>query len=91
MIKAGSQTYSALVILANGGPMDAGTFGADLWRNRKRGRVSSVNGGGDYAAQCFLGRLRKLGLARTTDDNEGSSRWEITPKGRAELVRVRGA
>lgn len=88
MFKIGSQTQLALTLLANRGPMDAGTFGADLWRGRKRKRVISSNGGGDYAAQCFLGRLRKLGLARTTSEDEGSSRWEITQKGRVELARA---
>lgn len=91
MIKMGSQTYRALVILAGRGPMAAGDFGGDLWLGQKRGRTVSSNGGGDYAAQQFLGRLRKLGLVRTareTDAWRGSSRWEITPEGLDALEKT---
>lgn len=43
--------------------LTAGEIGGILWQARK-GRVCSVNGGGDYAAQMLLGRMRKAGLVR---------------------------
>jgi hypothetical protein len=64
--------------LLDGRIMTAGELGAELWPHRTAG-VSS-NGGGDYAAQMLLGRMRKAGLVRTTRD-PGSSRWELTTKG----------
>lgn len=64
--------------------LTAGILGAQLWPER-RGRTCSVNGGGDYAAQMLLGRLRLRGWARVMD-GEGSSVWAITPAGRAVLT-----
>lgn len=55
--------------------------GQAVWPGKRRGRVTSSGGGGDYAAQMVLGRLRKRGLARTVNA-EGASRWEATPLGR---------
>lgn len=83
-------TYNALVILTGRGPMSADEFGTDLWAGRKRGKTSSNGGGGDYGAQMFLGRLKKLGFARTTHD-PGSSRWEVTPAGRNALAAALAA
>jgi hypothetical protein len=60
--------------------------GAVIWANKKRGRTSSANGGGDYAAQMLLGRMRKAGLVRTIH-SEGSSRWEVTALGLAEEAK----
>jgi hypothetical protein len=63
--------------------VDAGSFGADLWRDiERRGRISSSNGGGDYAAQCFFGKLRKAGLVEYAP-SEGSTLWRLTPAGEA--------
>jgi hypothetical protein len=87
MIKIGSQTYNALVILTGRGPMSADMFGVELWRGKKRGKTTSMGGGGDYGAQMFLGRLKSLGYARTTH-TEGSSRWEATPAGRNALAKA---
>lgn len=78
----------ALEILHTAGRdgIDAGSFGAELWRDVvRRERISSVNGGGDYAAQNYLGKLRKEGLAETCT-NEGSSRWRLTSKGRQAIL-----
>lgn len=60
-------------------------FGAAYFGERRSGRISSVNGGGDYAAQMTLGRLRKLGWTstQTMDGHLGSSRWMLTASGRA--------
>lgn len=84
-VTVGSMIYNALVILVGRGPMSADDFGGDLWAGKKRGRTTSSGGGGDYAAQMFLGRLRKLGYAQTLH-TEGSSRWEATPAGRNALA-----
>lgn len=84
-VKVGSMIYAALVILLGDGPMVAVDFGARLWGDRKRGKTTSMGGGGDFGAQMFLGRLRRLGFARTTHD-PGSSRWEITAIGRNALA-----
>lgn len=52
----------------------ASMVGAHLWPNRT-GRISAVQGGGDYAAQMLLGRMRKKGLVRYAH-SIGSTRWE---------------
>lgn len=57
--------------------------GSMLWPNR-RGRTCAVQGGGDYAAQMLLGRLRKKGWVRVADGT-GSSEWTLTSLGRREL------
>lgn len=72
--------------------LSAGILGALLWADRRQGRVSAVQGGGDYAAQMLLGRLRKQGLVCVVSDDRcgaGSSMWTTTPSGaqRAEIVR----
>lgn len=85
-IKITAAQYAALRVLFEHGPTSATIFGAVLWRDRKRGRVSSSGGGGDYAAQMFLGRLRRVGLARHAA-SEGSTLWELAPLGRASLAR----
>jgi hypothetical protein len=54
--------------------------GAVIWPVRV-GHTVAAQGGGDYAAQMLLGRLRKQGLARTLN-TDGSSRWSLTTKGR---------
>lgn len=64
--------------------IDCFSFGHAVMPNRA-GRRMSASGGGDYAAQMYLGRLRKLGLARTLI-TEGSSRWALTDKGRTKLA-----
>jgi hypothetical protein len=75
----------ALEVLRDAEPDGIGCFlfGQAVMPDRT-GRRSSVNGGGDYAAQMYLGRLRKLGLARTLV-TEGSSRWVLTNEGRGKL------
>lgn len=95
-------TERALAILirerANMDGVAASMLGAQLWPERI-GRVFAVQGGGDYAAQMLLGRMRKAGLVRVAR-GEGSSRWELTSDGYraavripdvAEVFRVRGA
>lgn len=61
-------------------PMAASTFGAEMWPNRTSKGFSS-GGGGDYAAQMLLGRLRRKGWAQVAR-GEGSSRWELTAAGK---------
>lgn len=75
--------YYACRFLSASGPQSADMVGSILWRDRKRGRVSSSNGGGDYAAQMLLGRMRKAGLVRhARSEGRGSTRWEVTALGR---------
>lgn len=85
-IKLTATQYAALKVLFEHGPVGATVFGAEFWRDRKRGRVISSCGGGDYAAQMFLGRLKRLGLARHAA-SDGSTLWELAPLGRASLAR----
>jgi hypothetical protein len=78
--------HDACRYLAANGPASADMVGAVVWKGKKRGRVTSSGGGGDYAAQMLLGRMKKAGLVRLAH-SEGSSRWELTELGRAEAVR----
>lgn len=80
-------TDRALVALLDG-PLGCSEVGAIIWGSKRNGRVSAVQGGGDYAAQMLLGRMRAAGLARTTH-LEGSSRWELTPEGRRRAMARR--
>lgn len=63
--------------------------GAAVWPDRelRGGRGVSVNGGGDYAAQMLLGRLKKAGLVEHAS-SEGSSRWRLSPKGLREVHKT---
>lgn len=54
--------------------------------HNRRGRVSSANGGGDYAAQMLLGRMRKAGLVEPAPSN-GATLWRLTTAG---IKRARG-
>lgn len=83
-----SATDRALLYLYNHAGRDGvgcDDVGGAVWSERK-GRVTSSGGGGDYAAQMLLGRLKKAGLVEHAP-SEGSSRWRLTAKG---LRRVNG-
>jgi hypothetical protein len=84
-------TQRALLSLLNGGwsGLSAGEVGASVWPERecRPGRGVSVNGGGDYAAQMLLGRLKKAGLVEYAS-SEGSSRWRLSTKGRDEVSKM---
>ena len=68
-------TERALAILrAHGEPMAAGDLGSRLWPDRD-GPVMANHGGGDYAAQMLLGRMRKNNLVRVVD-GPATSYWE---------------
>lgn len=54
--------------------------GEAVWPDRK-GRIASNGGGGDYAAQMLLGRLKKSGLVEHAP-SAGSSRWRLSQEGR---------
>lgn len=79
----------ALFVMASfgGDGACAGDFGAKMWPVR-RGHVISSNGGGDYAAQMLLGRLRKAGLV-CVQPRSITSIWELTALGRSEVERLR--
>lgn len=75
--------------LAAKGPQPADLVGAFVWKGKKRGKTTSMGGGGDYAAQMLLGRMKKAGLVRhSLAHADGSSTlWEVTASGRLEAER----
>jgi hypothetical protein len=81
-----STTDRVLRYLSDRGPSGCADVGTAI-KNRTgtRGGVSS-NGGGDYAAQMLLGRLKKAGLVEHAP-SDGSSLWRLTAAG---VRRVRG-
>jgi hypothetical protein len=91
---ATTATQRALLCLHDSGygGVSAGEVGASAWPERecRPGRGVSVNGGGDYAAQMLLGRLKKAGLVEYAP-SEGSSRWRLSTKGRNEVRRMHAA
>ena len=78
--------YYACRYLAANGPATADMVGAVVWKGKKRGKTTSSGGGGDYAAQMLLGRMKKAGLVQHARF-EGATRWEVTPLGRAEAAK----
>jgi hypothetical protein len=78
--------YYACRYLAANGPATADMVGAVVWKGKERGKTTSMGGGGDYASQMLLGRMKKAGLVRHAP-SEGSTRWEVTPLGRAEAAK----
>lgn len=76
----------ALELLQQHGEMTAGELGPELWPDRT-GRICSANGGGDYAAQMLLGRLRKAGFVESSSGH-GATRWKITSAGRSNLAEA---
>lgn len=81
-------TDRVLSYLLEHGPSGCSNVGSVIEnRCNNRGGVST-NGGGDYAAQMLLGRMRKAGLVRTTH-SPGSSLWELTRDGRARAMTYR--
>jgi len=77
-----SATRRALRFLLANGPQPATMVGSHVWYGRLPHRkTTSMGGGGDYAAQMLLGKLKKRGLVRHAE-SKGSSKWEITWEGR---------
>ena len=85
-------TQRALLCLYDGGysGLSSGEVGSAAWPDRviTFGRGVSSNGGGDYAAQMLLGRLKKAGLVEYAP-GEGSTRWRLSTKGRDEVRTLR--
>lgn len=73
--------YYVCRFLSANGPQAADAVGGVAWAGKQRGRVTSSGGGGDYAAQMLLGRMKKAGLVRHAR-SDGSSLWECTPAGK---------
>lgn len=74
----------ALVALASLGKDGAssGDFGGAYFGKDRKSKGTSMGGGGDYAAQMLLGRLKKKGLVRhSMRFCEGSTVWELTATG----------
>ena len=75
----------ACAYLAQHGSATAGQIGNHLWHDRTRKRAYASHGGGDYAAQMLLGRLKKAGLVQhavSRIEDGPSMRWELTQLGR---------
>ena len=87
-------TQRALLCLYSGGNngVSSGDVGGAVWPDREIdfGRGVSSNGGGDYAAQMLLGRLKKAGLVEYAT-SEGSTRWRLSAKGRDEVRKLSSA
>lgn len=77
-------TQRALRYLLKHGPSGCSCVGTVI--DNRHGRVSATTGGGDYAAQMLLGRMRKAGLVRHAS-SEGSTIWELTPRGCLEAQK----
>lgn len=87
-----SSTERALLYLytaAGHAGVAACEVGGAVWPDRelRGGRGVSHNGGGDYAAQMLLGRLKKAGFVEHAS-SEGSSRWRLSVKGLDEIRRL---
>jgi hypothetical protein len=78
--------YSACRFLAANGPQPADLVGAIVWKDKQRGKTTSSGGGGDYAAQMLLGRMKKAGLVQHAR-SKGSTLWEVTTLGRKEAAK----
>lgn len=77
-------TLRVLRYLLDHGPSGCSDVGSVIEDRRgSRGGVST-NGGGDYAAQMLLGRMKKAGLVEHAP-SDGSSLWRITSAGHAKL------
>ena len=85
-------TQRALLCLHEGGynGVSSGEVGEAVWPDRviRFGRGVSSNGGGDYAAQMLLGRLKKEGLVEYAA-SEGSTRWRLSTSGLQKVRALR--
>jgi len=85
-----SAAHRILAYLISAGPSSAQILGERAFlgrRTRQNGRIGASQGGGDYAAQMLLGRLKRAGIVQhaSSGDYDGCSLWEITTKGRKIL------
>jgi hypothetical protein len=76
-------TQKVVLYLHKHGPSSCFDVGESI--DNRRGRISSGKGGGDYAAQMLLGRMRKAEIVRV-GNYDGSSKWELT-QGGLQLAR----
>jgi hypothetical protein len=83
----GPLSLRALQYLVENGPSAADMVGIYVWAGKERGRVTSSGGGGDYAAQMMLGRLKAAGLVEHAH-TEGATRWVVTSRGRRAAKEV---
>lgn len=79
----------ALMFLWSHGDAAACEVGAAVWPERvvRPGRGVATGGGGDYAAQMLLGRLKKDRLVEHAR-SEGSTRWRLSESGLREVHRI---
>jgi DNA-binding transcriptional regulator PaaX len=66
--------------------LTASDLGGEVWPERT-GRIVASQGGGDYAAQMLLGRMRKAGLVRVQASSI-TSVWELTGAGKQRAIRA---
>jgi len=76
------KTKRALLVLFEGMYLTAENFGARMWPDNS-GRCAA-HGGGFYAAQMYLGRLRAKGLVRPLW-TMGATTWCLTEDGAREI------
>jgi hypothetical protein len=81
-----STTTRVLRYLIEHGPSGCSMVGTVIENRRSRRGGVSTNGGGDYAAQMLLGRMKKVGLVEHAP-SEGSTRWQATRAGQDKLQR----
>jgi hypothetical protein len=80
----------ALIALYNNGDrsgLSCFDVGQAVWSDRT-GRIAAGRGGGDYAAQMLLGRLKKAGLVEHAP-SQGSALWRLTPDGYKAVHKLR--
>lgn len=83
MKKTASQRALLYLAEADYAGMDANSVGGAVWPDGPPGggKGASAKGGGYYAAQMLLGRLKKAGLVEHAA-SEGSARWRLSTRGR---------
>lgn len=77
-------TDRVLAYLAKASVACAGDVGTVI--DNRHGRISSSGGGGDYAAQMLLGRMKKAGLVEYAP-SEGATLWRLTAAGKKRATR----
>lgn len=86
-IRKGSAAHLMLVALSTSSELSAGECGIAGWPGTVR--KTPTNGGGDMAAQMWLGRMKSHKLVEHAP-SVGSSMWRITYAGRTVLRQLAG-
>jgi Mn-dependent DtxR family transcriptional regulator len=86
-VTSASTTTRVLQYLHDHGPSGCSLIGTVIENRRNRRGGVSTNGGGDYAAQMLLGRMKRGGLVEHAP-SDGSSLWQLTSTGSAKLKKT---